>query len=78
MKMNSFLAILVLLGTVSLKVRAQDVRSKVAPPSEKTALTNIIDLDKSVYGTPWEPTKTNSSADLAPLRAISGLAAPKR
>jgi TonB family protein len=52
--MKSFLAILVLTGSIWPKVGAQDVRSKVAPPSEKTALTNIIDPDKSVFGAPWE------------------------
>jgi TonB family protein len=53
MKMKSFLAILVLAGTLSLKVKAQDVRSKVAPPSEKAAFTIVIDPDKSVFGAPW-------------------------
>jgi TonB family protein len=50
--MKPLLAILVLTVTVSLKVEAQDVRSKVGPTSE-TSLTNIIDPDKSAYGAQW-------------------------
>jgi TonB family protein len=50
--MKTFLAILVLMMIVSLRVEAQDVRSKVGPTSE-TSVTNIIDPDKSVYGAQW-------------------------
>ena len=50
--MKTILAILVLVVSVSLDVEAQDIRSKVAPPS-RTSFTNIIDPDKSVYGVQW-------------------------
>lgn len=50
--MKPILAILVLTVAVSLDVGAQDVRSKVGPPS-RTSITNIIDPDKSVYGAQW-------------------------
>jgi TonB family protein len=50
--MKPFLTILVLTVSVSLDVRAQDVRSKVGPTSE-TSFTNIIDPDRSLYGAQW-------------------------
>src|SRR2546423_3494122 len=51
--MKSMLAILVLTVYVSLEVGAQDIRSKVGPTPE-TSFTNIIDPDRSIYGTPWD------------------------
>lgn len=50
--MKPILAILVLTISLSLDVRAQDVRSKVGPPSSPSG-SNIIDPEKSVYGAQW-------------------------
>jgi TonB family protein len=50
--MKLILAILVFTVSVSLDVGAQDVRSKVGPPSAPAG-TNIIDPEKSVYGAQW-------------------------
>jgi TonB family protein len=50
--MKPIIAILVLTVAVSLDVVAQDIRSKVGPPSG-TSFTNIIDPDKSIYGAQW-------------------------
>src|ERR1700730_11939416 len=50
--MKPIFAILVLTVAASLDVGAQDVRSKVGPPSA-TSFTNIIDPDKSVFGAQW-------------------------
>jgi TonB family protein len=54
--MKPILAILVLTISLSLDVRAQDVRSKVGPPSANSG-SNIIDPEKSVYGAQWDCTE---------------------
>src|SRR5436190_18649912 len=50
--MKLILAVLVLTISLSLDVGAQDVRSKVGPPSANSG-SNIIDPEKSVYGAQW-------------------------
>lgn len=50
--MKPILAILVLTISLSLDVGAQDVRSKVGPPSNPSG-SNIIDPEKSIYGAQW-------------------------
>jgi TonB family protein len=50
--MKPILAILVLTISLSLDVRAQDVRSKVGPPSSPSG-SNVIDPEKSLYGAQW-------------------------
>lgn len=50
--MKPILAVLVLTISLSLDVGAQDVRSKVGPPSAPSG-SYIIDPEKSVYGAQW-------------------------
>lgn len=50
--MKPILAVLVLTISLSLDVGAQDVRSKVGPPSANSG-SNIIDPEKSIYGAQW-------------------------